>query len=232
MEAGRQSLDDVCRVYRESGSKEALDELVRAGQRLVCHFARIYTGCAGDDAVQAGMEGLLKAVKRFDPDNGASFTTYAGHYVMGEIRHYVRKESSYYRPGSILDLQNRVDKLVEDVLKTTGEPPALSEIAATLNVQEEGIVQAMRAGLVSLDEVDVRQIQCLRYETFKLPIEDRIVLQQAVNKLGELQKKVIYLLFYQDLTQTQAAQRLGISQRKVSRILQKSLAQMAKLIKP
>lgn len=224
-------LDNRYWAYRNNGGDVDLERVVVAGRKLVCHFARLYTGGVGDDAVQVGMVGLLKAVARFEPGKGVLFSTYAAHCIMGEIRHFVRKETSYYRPGSIADLQYRVDRMVEEVLKETGDVPKLKEIAASLNVKEEGIVQAMRAGLVSLEDVDLKAIRNVRYETFRLPIEDRIILEQAVSKLGELQKKVIYLLFYRDMTQVQAAEKLGISQRKVSRILHKSLQQLAKVMK-
>jgi RNA polymerase sigma-B factor len=217
--------------YLGSGKEEDLERVVEAGRRLVFHFARIYTGGTGDDVVQAGMEGLLKAVHRYRADQGASFVTYAGHCVMGEIRHYIRRESAYYRPGCIKDLQYRVDRYVEKVLKETGEPPALSEVAAALNVKEEGVLQVMRAGLVSLDDVDVKKIRVGKYESFRLPIEDRLLLEQGLQRLNDIQKRVIYYLFYRDMTQQQAAQKLGISQRKVSRVLHKSLEQMAREVK-
>jgi RNA polymerase sigma-B factor len=224
-------LDSAYLVYRMTGRDEDLERVVTTGRNLVCHFARIFTGGTSEDAVQAGMEGLMKAVVRFDPVTGASFGTYAAHCVMGEIRHYIRKESSYYRPGSIKDLQFKVDRFVEEVLKETGIVPAIQEIAAALNVKEEGVVQAMRAGLVSLEDVEVKKIRAERYEAFKLPIEDKILLQQAFKKLSDLQKRVIYYLFFRDLTQIQTAEKLGITQRKVSRVLHKSLKQMEKTFK-
>jgi RNA polymerase sigma-B factor len=217
-------------AYRRSSSEDDLEQVVNAGRKLVYHFARLY-GSLGEDVLQVGMEGLLKAVSKFNPECGNAFVTYASHCIMGEIRHFIRKEASYYKPGSVADLQGRVERVIEEGMKVTGEPPALSEIAATLNVKEEGIVQAMRAGLVSLDELDVTKIKSLKYETFRLPIEDKIVLEQAINKLSELQKRVVYLLFYKDMTQNEAADELGISQRKVSRILHKSLQQLYKWMK-
>ena len=231
MAACKEDLEWIYLTYRQSACSEDLTQVMRAGERLVRYFARIYTGGVSDDTLQVGMVGLMKAVRHYDEEKGASFSTYAAHCVMGEIRHYIRKEASFYRPGSIKDLQNRVDRYVEDVLKEKGEPPALAEIALALNVKEEGVIQAMRAGLVSLDDVDVKQIQALKYESFRLPIEDKILLQQAMNRLDTVQKKVIYLLFYRDFTQTQAGEQLGLSQRKVSRILRKSLQKLADIMK-
>jgi RNA polymerase sigma-B factor len=224
-------LEHAFTMYRRSGREQDLEQVVRAGKRLVWHFVCLFSPKgSGEDLVQAGMEGLMKAVAGFDPGCGAGFVTYASHCIMGEIRHYIRKETSYYRLGCIAELQGRVERLMEDVLKATGEVPAVSEIARLLNVREEGVVQVMRAGLVSLDEIDLGKIQRMRYESFRLPIEDRIVLEQAVDRLSELQRNVIRLLFYRDMTQVEAAEELGISQRKVSRVLHKSLRKMAELI--
>lgn len=225
-------MDRALAEYRRTGKSEDLEQVVERGRRLVWHFARLYAGGPpGEDLVQAGMEGLMKAVARFEEGRGAGFVTYASHCILGEIRHYIRKEKAYYRPGCIGELQRNVEKYIEKALKERGEPPALEEIAAALNVQEEGVAQVMRAGLVSLDELDLGKVRSVRYESFKLPIEDRIALEQALKKLSDLQRKVIYLLFYRDMTQDQAAAKLGISQRKVSRVLHKSLEQLAKIMK-
>ncbi|MBS3983925.1 MAG: sigma-70 family RNA polymerase sigma factor [Dethiobacter sp.] len=229
MSSGQQrELEERYLRYRQSRSAEDLAEVAVAGRRLVSHFVRIYTGGNSEDALQAGMEGLLKSVRRYDPEIGAAFSTYAAHCVMGEIRHFVRKEASYYRPGCIKELQFKVDQYVEQVLKETEELPAIEEIAAALNVRKDGVVQAMRAGLVALDEVDLSKIRAEKHETFRLPIEDQLVLQQAFRKLNKLQQKVIFYLFYRDLTQVEAAEKLGISQRQVSRVLHKSLNELKK----
>jgi RNA polymerase sigma-B factor len=220
-------LDVVFWAYERSGREEDLETLVVVGQRLVAYFGRVLTGGVSDDVMQVGMEGLMKAVSRFDKDQGASFSTYVGHCVMGEIRHFIRKEASYQSSGRIAELQQMVNHVVDEAVKKNGVPPTLTEIAVKLNVTESGVAEAMRAGLVSLDQVDIRKIQSGHYESFRLPIEDKLVLEQALKKLDKIQRRVIYLLFYKDLTQTQAAEVLGMNQRQVSRILHKSLEQMS-----
>ena len=223
-------LDQEYLAYRQGGSKDELERVVRAGHRLVYHFAHLLTGGTTEDVVQAGMEGLVKAIVRYDRTKGATFATFASHYVMGEIRHYIRKESSYYRPGAVVGIQKRVNKAIYDTLKVRGEAPSLQELSGMLNVKEEGISEAMRAGMVSLEEMDMAKIKHVRYESFKLPVEDRLALEQAIDKLSDVQRQVIYLLFYQDLTQSETAKALGIQQRQVSRILHKSLKTMSQAI--
>ncbi|KAB2951311.1 sigma-70 family RNA polymerase sigma factor [Heliorestis acidaminivorans] len=224
-------LDEAVEKYWRENNEEHLAQVVYAARNLIYHFAKLYgPEKVSEDLIQSGYEGLIKAMKRFDPMRGVKFSTYASHYIMGEIRHYIRKEASYCRPVWIAELQQRIDKVIEESVKTTGVAPTHREIAEQLNVREEGVVQALRAGWVSLDQIDTSQIRSMRYENFRLPIEDKIVLEDAVERLTDLQRRVIALLYYGDMTQTEAAQVLGISQRKVSRLLQQSLGSLSKVL--
>jgi RNA polymerase sigma-B factor len=225
------NIETAMAAYLKDGSGENLQRLVEAGTRLVNYFAGLYApGYSRDDVVQSGFEGLLKAVKRYDPERGVAFSTYAGHCIMGEIRHFLRKEAAFHRPGWAVELQGRVNQFIENTLKETGELPSVGQITAALNVREEGLLQVMRAGWVSIDEIDISKIHSQRYESFQLPIEDRIVLKQAIDNLSDIQRKVIAMLFYRDMTQNEAAEELGINQRKVSRILHKSLKLMKSVL--
>ena len=224
-ETSQLNLDQAHAVYVVSPTEETLRGLMDSARGLIFHFARMYSRDHPDeDMVQAGYEGLIKALKRYDPDRGASFTTYASHLIRGEIRHYLRRESSYYRPGCLVDLQSRVERFIDERLVVTGEPPDAATIAEALNVREEGVVEVLRAGLVPLDSVDLSKVRSLRYESFRLPLEDRITLHNAISKLSEVQRRVVDLLFYRDMTQQEAADELGTSQRQVSRLLHRSLA--------
>ncbi len=218
-------LEEAYAAYRARGGEAELGRVMEAGRRLVIYYVKLFSaGSLDDDLLQAGYEGLLKAVKRYDAAAGAGFVTYASHCIMGEIRHYIRKENTYYKPGCVAELQGKVERLTQERLKSTGELPQIGELARSLNVREESVQAVMRAGLVPLEKGEIRS---LKYESFKLPIEDKILLQQALQRLGELQRRVIGLLFFRGLTQEQAAQQLGINQRKVSRELHKGLEQMA-----
>ncbi len=166
---------------------------------------------------------MLKALDGYDPNRSVRFTTYASHCIMGEIRHLVRSESSFYRPGCIKELQFRVDAALEEYIRRNGGTPSVAWLAETLNVRAESISEVMRAGLVSFDEIDVLRIHSLTYQSFQLPIEDKLALAQAARALTALQKKVLHLLFFRNLSQQQAADALGLSQRKVSRIKEQSL---------
>ncbi|MEW6424248.1 MAG: sigma-70 family RNA polymerase sigma factor [Bacillota bacterium] len=226
------ALETAARLYFAGQSEERLQALVEAGGGLVRHFAWLCSGGRPtEDLRQAGYEGFLKAVRRYEPARGVRFTTFAAHCVMGEIRHQLRREAAFDRPGWAADLQAQIFRAAEEILQRTGEPPTLRDLAEAVNVREDGVAQVLRADRVSLAELDFSRVRHLRYESFHLPIEDRIAVRQALEKLNKLQRKVVYLIFYRDFTQTRAAAELGIGQRRVSRLLSRSLALLARYLR-
>ncbi|MTV49388.1 sigma-70 family RNA polymerase sigma factor [Heliobacillus mobilis] len=215
--------------YIQHRDEQHLHQVIESGQRLVRHFAKLYgPGGITEDLIQCGLEGLLKAAYRYDPQRGTAFCTYASHCIIGEIRHYLRKEAAYCRPIWAVKMQEKINETIERTIRETGETLSIERIAEKLNIQVEGIMEAQRAGWVPLDELDIRKVRHREYRSFELPIEDKIALQQVLATLSDLQRKVIDMLFYRSLTQTETAELLGISQRKVSRILQRSLDLLAK----
>jgi len=170
------NIEAAMEAYLKSKDEFSLHKLAAAGTGLVHYFANIYApGQNKEDLIQAGYEGLLKAAARYDRSRGVSFSTYAGHCIMGEMRHLIRREAAFDRPVWVAELQNRVNQVIEKHLQISGDIPSVAQIANELNVREEGVLQAMRAGWVSIDEIDISQIQSLRYESFNLPIEDRML---------------------------------------------------------
>lgn len=222
-----ETLEKAVRTYLETGSDQAKETVVKAGEALVNYYAGLYSPANIDeDLRQAGYEGLLKALLRFEPDKGVLFSTYAVHCIIGEIRHELRERSPYKVPEWLQSLQNKVLKVTEELAQKNGYMPSLPEIAARANVAEEGIVEAMQIGSVSLDEIDLSKLRSLRYESFKLPIEDIVTLKMSLDKMDDLQKKVITMIYYEGMTQEQVAKKLGLNQRKVSRLLNSGLKEM------
>lgn len=213
------TLNEAAERYSRCGDQDSAQEVVNAASGLIRYYIRLYGGaCDQDDLFQTGCLALMKALKNYEPDQQVSFVTYASHCIMGEIRHLVRKEVSYYRPGCIVELQFKVDGIVEEYVRQEGVPPSISYIARELNVKTESVAEVMRAGLVSFDEIDTAKIHGLQYESFHLPIEDKLTLAQAAHALSDLQRKVLHMIFYRNMSQQQVADEMGISQRKVSRI--------------
>lgn len=221
------ALETAARAFSSSGCQEAKEKAVQAGKDLVHYYAGLYSrGQLDEDLLQAGYLGFLKALERFDPDRAVMFSTFATHYIIGEIRHELRARGPFKIPEWVNSLQADVLKATSELAQENGTMPTLKEVAQRINVEEKGIVEAMQAGCVSLDEVDLSRVKSLRYESFKLPIEDKITLQMSIEKMDELQQKVIKLIFFEGLTQEEVAKKLGLNQRKVSRLMNKGLKEM------
>jgi len=221
------ALESAVKTYLETNSKEAKSAVVMAGENLINYYAGLYSfGKTDEDLKQAGYEGILKALKRFDPSRQVMFSTFASHCIIGEIRHELRGRGFFKVPEWLKSLQARIIKATEELAQQNGTMPTLKEIARRINVKEEGVVEAMQVGCISLDEVDLSKVKSLRYESFKLPIEDKITIQISLEKMDNMQQKVITLIFFEGLTQEQTAKRLGINQRKVSRLLNRGLNEM------
>ena len=206
-------------------------------RRIAAEF--VYSGVPTDDLVQVGYIGLLNAIANFDPTRGARFATYASYLIRGEIRHYLRDQRDTIRkPRWLQKLSSRIEDTIGRYLSEEGRFPGLEELAAELNIEEDGLLEvlrtreAMRTVALEADEetgelrVDRQRIRHRAHVTFQLPIEDRVTLLEAMESLNALQKKVLYYLFYTDLTQTEAAKRIGISQKHVSRVLASALAKL------
>lgn len=219
-----QLLNKAAYNYYQHKDEDSLREVVESAKGLIRYFARLYGGgCAEDDLFQTGNLGLMKALKSYDANKEVSFVTYASHFIMGEIRHLMRKQSSYYRPGCIVELQCKVDKVIEKYTKIHGDVPSTVCIAEILKIKEESVNEVMKAGMVSFDEIDAAKIHSSAYKHFHLPIEDKLTLYQALKRLSNVQQKIINMLFYRDMTQQQVADNLGMTQRQVSRMKERSI---------
>ena len=156
--------------------------------------------------------------------------------IEGEIKHHLRDTALVKRPRWARSLHVRVSEATRRLTAELGREPLVEEVASEVNITPEGVSELMKlfcdTDVLSLDtgeneEVDLSAIKSLRYETFSLPVEDRILLEQALDSLTELQRKVIYLFFYKDLCQTEIGKKLGLSQRKTSR----TVASAVKILK-
>ena len=220
-------LEAAVEIYLSSPGPAEKEAVVKAGEPLVNYYAGLYSSDKIDeDLKQAGYEGLLKALKRFDPSRGIQFSTYAVHCIIGEIRHDLRMQAPFKVPDWLKNIQAKVLAATEELAQKNGVVPSLAEIASKANLTEAGIVEAMQVGCVSLAEIDLSKVKSLRYESFKLPIEDVITLQMSLEKMDQLQQQVIKLIYYEGLTQKETAKRLGLNQRKVSRLMNKGLNDM------
>ncbi len=236
---------EAFRRFRRTSDPQLRQDLVCLYLPLAKKIARRYVraGVPLDDLVQIGTIGLMNAVGSFDPGRGVRFEAYAYHHIAGEIRHYLRDAVEQVRaPRWVRKLYGELTDSVAELRQTLGRTPTLAEIAARMNLTENGVLEILRAhnrsrvhsisDLVERQEVRRDVIAHQRYVSFQLPVEDRIVLLKAVERLADLQRKVVYYLFYQDLTQSEVAKRLGVSQRHVSRVLAAALKRLSTHMRP
>jgi len=221
-------------------NKEIKDDDIIKYQPLVKSIARKYitSGEPQKDLEQLGYIGLINAINLFNRQKNVKFETYASWFISGEIRHYIRDKHQTIRiPHWIIELNRKINKFILDQRTEKGEVPSLKRIAKEFNLTEDGVKEVFKARevvhVVSIDQTNRRndfseypmleKIKNDHYKSFKLPIEDLISLEIAVNKLKDLQQKVLSCIFMKDLTQKKTAKALSISQRQVSRIKNKAL---------
>jgi len=210
---------------------------------IACKFNN--SGEPLEDLEQVGYIGLINAINLYNHERGVKFETYATWLISGEIRHYIRDKHQVIKiPSWMLKLNRKIDEFLISYKKENNRFPSLSEISEEFNLTEEGIKEILKARnavqIVSLDQEHrkyssdsypkIEKIKSKNYETFKLPMEDIIALKIALNKLKKLQRKVIYYIFEKDLTQTNTARKLGISQKQVSRIKDSALKELKESI--
>ena len=224
-------------AYRERGDRRAIERILALHDKLLNSIVRRYAASSDEpyeDLLQVGYVGLVKAVNSYDIGSKASFSTYAYSRIDGELQHHLRDTALMKKPRWARSLYSRISEATTRLTSELGRPPLIEEIAREVNVTPEGVVEVMKlffdTSVCSLDEErggesepDLSAIKSLHYESFSLPIEDRIVLEQALKSLSRLQGKVVYLFFYKDLSQTEIGKRLGLPQRKISDIIASSI---------
>ncbi|HTA39724.1 MAG TPA: SigB/SigF/SigG family RNA polymerase sigma factor [Candidatus Acidoferrales bacterium] len=218
------------------------EELVVAHLNLVRFLAMKFVnrGEPLDDLVQVGTLGLLKAIDRFDTERGVEFTTYATPTVVGEIkRHFRDKGWAVKVPRRLQELNQSVNRSIDALAIELGRSPTVAELAEKLNASEEEILEAQELGqaynLLSLDsEVGGdgdKKSQTLA-DTVGMTdagmelLEDRANLERAFHVLSGRERVIIYLRFYESVSQTEIAARLQVSQMHVSRLQAKALEKL------
>jgi len=216
-------------AYRERGDRRAVEQILSMNVKILNHIVRRYASSSDEsyeDLLQVGYVGMMKAVNGYGLDSEAKFSSYAYSMIEGEIKHHLRDAALVKRPRWARSLHAKVSEATNRPAAELGRPPLVEEVVGEVNITPEGVSELMKlfcdTDVLSLDtgedeEVDVSAIKSLRYETFSLPVEDRILLEQALESLTELQRKVVYLFFYKDLCQTEIGRKLALSQRKTSR---------------
>ncbi len=226
----------------QAGDAEARQALVEGNLRLVLSVIQRFLGRGEnpDDLFQVGCIGLMKAINNFDLSQNVRFSTYGVPMIAGEIRRYLRDYSAIRVSRSVRDTAYRVLQCKEAMLAGTNREPTLEEIARTLGLPLEEVSEAMDAisTPVSLyepvysDGGDPLTVMDQVYDTRNTDEQwiERIALREAISRLGERERRILAMRFYDGRTQMEVARHIGISQAQVSRLEKNALGAIRKHI--
>ncbi len=225
--------------YAQSRDRTLRDDLVTAHMGLAEYLARRFTnrGEPLDDLIQVAALGLLKAVDRFDPDRGLEFSTYATPTIVGELKRHFRDKGWAVRvPRRVQELHLRLGTVVSTLSQELGRSPTIGEIAQAAAVSEEEVLEAIEAGhayrFTSLDAPSGNEDEATlsaelgAEDQGLIDSEHRVTLSPLIAQFPPRERMILHLRFFEGLTQSEIAGRLGISQMHVSRLLARALAQL------
>ena len=230
--------------WRRFGDRGARDELIERFLPLARKLARRYVPSSEpyEDLVQVASLGLVKAVERFDPDRGFAFTSFAVPTIVGELKRYFR--DSGWALHVDRGAQERARKVIDGQQKIsaqTGRPPTVGELAQYLEMSEEEVLDGLQtaeaydaisldAPLQGGDDGAATRLESIGNADARLElVNDHATIFAAAKHLPQREREILYLRFGEDLTQTEIADRVGVSQMQVSRLLRKSLHRLRDL---
>lgn len=233
-------MDHTIALIKKSheGDEEARTRLVEENEGLVwCIVKRFRNrGVEAEDLFQIGNIGLLKAIDKFDLNYEVKFSTYAVPMISGEIKRFLRDDGMIKVSRSLKELAGRAGVCRERLQEALGREPTITEIAKELGVEREELTMALEAGgeveslhrpIYQKDGQEIRLMDKLpQREGGEDKVLDHMLLDQLLSGLGQEERKLIYLRYFADRTQSQVGEEMGISQVQVSRLEKKILKQM------
>ena len=232
------------RRWRRYGDRRARDELIERFLPLARKLARRYVPSSEpyEDLVQVASLGLVKAVERFDPDRGFAFTSFAVPTIVGELKRYFRDTGwALHVDRGAQERARRVLEAQREISGASGRTPTIDEIAQYLEWSQEEVLDGLQTaeayGTVSLDapigsEEDgtPTRLEAIGGDDERLAlIDERATIFAAAMCLPERERRILFLRFGEDLTQSEIADRIGVSQMQVSRLLRRALQRLREL---
>ena len=219
------------------------DQLVEMHLPLAEYLARRFgnRGELHEDLVQVATIGLIKAIDRFDLERGVAFSTYATPTIVGEIKRHFRDRGWTIRvPRRLQEIQSVINQAVSDLGQELGRSPTVAELAKKVGMTEEEILEGLESANayspLSLDapdpsgEVGAVIEQLGDYDDALDAVVDRETIKPLLEQLDARAKRILLLRFFRNMTQSQIAEELGISQMHVSRLLSRTLADLRKAL--
>jgi RNA polymerase sporulation-specific sigma factor len=227
-----QTQEEVIELIKKSqqGDKEAQEILVKSNIGLISTIVKKFLsrGYEYEDLFQIGSIGLIKAIKNFNPDFNVRFSTYAVPMIMGEIKRFLRDDGSIKVSRSLKETAKKVKYAKEKLAKENGREATIEEIAQELCITSEDVLLSLESlhqpeylydTIHQDDGSPVLLIDKIGEERdYGNEVTDKVALKDLINKLDLKSRQVIMLRYFKDMTQSQIAQVIGISQVQVSRI--------------
>ena len=220
---------------------EIRDELVRLHLPLVEHLVRRFLnrGEPYDDLLQVGTIGLIKAIDRFETDRGVEFSTYATPTIVGEVKRYFRDKGWAIRvPRRLQELRIALSTATAELTQSLGRSPTIHELARAVEATEEEVIEGLESANAystlsldattdSTDDSTLSMLDTIGEDDQALEhVENRESIKPLLEQLHPREKHILTLRFFRGMTQSQIATEIGISQMHVSRLLNKTLAQL------
>jgi len=233
------NVDALLVAYHRNGDHDAREQALVELMPLVRALALRYAGRGEplEDLVQVGSIGLIKAVDRFDVDRGADFASYAVPTIVGEIRRHFRDKGwAMHVPRRLKELSIRLSRVLDQLTNELGRSPTLADLAAAAGVEEEEAIDALdamnayatRSLYAPFDEGsdDNLSEKLGEDDAGYAEVEDGTLVAAGFAALDERERQIVELRFFHEMTQSQIASEIGISQMHVSRLLRRALATM------
>ncbi|MCL6581482.1 MAG: SigB/SigF/SigG family RNA polymerase sigma factor [Firmicutes bacterium] len=241
-----------------AGDPEARQKVIQSHLRLVWAIVHRFTGRGVDeeDLFQLGCLGLLKALDRYDPSYGTRFSTYAVPLVLGEIRRFLRHEGPLRVSRETRERARRALRVQEELTQASGRTPSVAEVAEVMGVDPAEVAEALEAcrpplslyqeageegeeGVYLIDRLAARDDAVAaaagrpgRGTPPEGPGLDAVALREAMSRLDERTRLLLHLRFFEDRTQAQVGEALGVSQVQVSRLEKQALMRLREMLSP
>jgi RNA polymerase sigma-B factor len=230
--------------WHRYADRRARDELIERFLPLARKLARRYISSSEpyDDLVQVASLGLVKAVERFDPTKGFAFTSFAVPTIVGELKRYFRDSGwALHVDRGAQERARRITDAQQQISSRTGRAPTVNEIAQYLEISEEEVLDGLQtadaydaisldAPLQSDEDGTTSRLDAIGDDDDRLTlVDDQATIFAAARHLPRRERQILYLRFGEDLTQTEIADRIGVSQMQVSRLLRKALYRLREL---